>query len=209
MLDLGFSLAACISASWTGGSLCTALGSVFVIDSGSGAGVDLVVSGEGFFSSDDGAGDPFPRDRSEDSPSEGFCGLLPAANRSRNDNGAPLVGSFDGVPGPLSPLGVVAVVAGVDDPEDAFSFSPSFCFRLAASAANLDTFPPAASCAPPSSPMRRYNGSIRISALRCAGTLSQGESRKNSAAEKWAWVVDEDIGGKGDGRGNTGTGNTC
>lgn len=207
MLDLGSSFTACIGAVCVGigGSFCTAFVSAVV--AGAGESVDLLISGEGFFSSEDRAGDPFPRDRSEDKPSDDFCGLPLPANRSRNDNGAPLVGSADGVPVPLSPLGVVAVVAGVDDPEDVFSFSPSFCFRLAANAANLDTFPPPASCAPPSSPIRGYNGSMRMSALRCGGTLSQGESRKNSAAEKCA--VEAGNEGKGDGRGYTGTGNTC
>jgi hypothetical protein len=37
---------------------------------------------------------------------------------------------------------------------------------------------------------------MRISALRCAGTLSHGESRKKSLAEKWE-DGDDAVGGKG------------
>jgi hypothetical protein len=114
----------------------------------------------------------------------GFDDLL-AASLSRSDIGV-LCGSdgdasdFSGcVVEGASGAGVgVGVGVGV-------AFSPSFFFRAAANAASLETFPPA-SGAPPSKPSRGYKGSIMISTFRSAGTLSQGESRKKSAAEKCA-----------------------
>lgn len=72
-------------------------------------------------------------------------------------------------------------------------FSLSFFLRAAAKAASLDGFPSLWGF-PPIRPSRGYKGSMRISARRCGGMFNQGESRKKSAAEKWA----DDDGGDGE-----------
>lgn len=135
--------------------------------------------------------DPLLSDRSDCRPSDDFCGLPLLASLSRRERAGLFRSVEDGRELSTSDGGV-----GVG----AADFSPSFFLRAAAKAANLDTFPEC-SGAPPSRPNRGYRGSTSMSALRCAGMLSHGASRKKSAAEKCAV---EEAGGD-NGTGYTGT----
>lgn len=165
-------------------------GSSCFVGSGRDGGGGLLVSGAGCCRAGKDTDAPgLPSRRKPPFVSDAFDNLL-AASLSLRDIGVP-----DGLsvgPSEREACGVEGLSGTA-----AAAFSPSFFFRAAAKAASFDILPPD-SGAPPNNPSRGYNGSTRISVLRWAGTLSQGQSRKKSAAEKCASA--------GRGAGNPGTG---
>lgn len=164
-------------------------GSSCFVGSGGDDGEGLLGSGARCCRAGEGADEAgLPSRRRPPFVSDAFDNLL-AASLSLRDNG---------VPNDLSDDASERSGCGIDwFSAAAAAFPPSFFFRAAAKAASFDILPPD-SGAPPSSPTRGYSRSTRISALRWAGTLSQGQSRKKSAAEKCAAA--------GRGAGNPGTG---
>jgi hypothetical protein len=130
------------------GAVSRGSGSALGSSTGSGRGSGDLSSGWGSFGTGDNDEDEeldLPNRRSPD-PSEGFGVDFPlAASLSRRDSGA--WGSGDGVCEGFGEDDASGVPAGVG------AFSPSFFFRAAARAANLETFP-LFSGAPPKSPKR-------------------------------------------------------
>jgi hypothetical protein len=130
------------------GTVSRGSGSALDLSIGSGRGSGDLSSGWGSFGTGDGDEDEeldLPKRRSPD-PSEGLGVDFPlAASLSRRDSGA--WGSGDGACEGVGEDDASGVPVGVG------AFSPSFFFRAAAKAANLETFPPF-SGAPPKRPKR-------------------------------------------------------